>query len=81
MTTNKRAILELCDDIRQANDRLGMFSDHEGDENGSTYHFWQQGPGEFEVSCQIAIEGHQRAIKAWRKIRTANLRRLRSVTS
>lgn len=65
-------VQSAMDVVRQHNDKLGQYSDHEGNESGSTFYFWDQGKDSFEEQCERAIEDHKAAITAWRKIRRLN---------
>lgn len=71
LEANESAML-LFEELRKANDELGRYSDHEGDEGGSTFYFWKQGRTAFAAQCERAIEDHNRAIKLWRKLRDLN---------
>ena len=52
--------------------QLGRYSDHEGDENGSTWHFWQQGISHFDMYAARAIVDHKAAINVWEQLRELN---------
>jgi hypothetical protein len=67
--------LSEFENVRLINDRLGMYSDHEGDESGSTYMFWVEGRESFESHSERAIEDHQQAIKVWRRLQRLNRKR------
>jgi len=69
------APFDLIGELRAANDRLGAYSDHEGQEYGSTYYFWCKGQAEFDLQCDRAIEDHRAAIAIWSKLRRTNKRR------
>lgn len=68
----------IFEELRKANDRLGAYSDHEGQEHGSTYWFWNKGQIAFDLQCNRAIEDHMIAIKVWRKLRRENQSRKES---
>lgn len=67
--------LEVFKEVRAINDQLGRYSDHEGQEDGSTYYFWNHGQDAFDLQCSRAIEDHQTAIRVWRKLRRINQKR------
>jgi hypothetical protein len=61
-----RKALAICAQVQRCDDRLGMYSDHEGDENGPAFAFWLKGRRDFELHCLRAIEDHKQAIQVWR---------------
>lgn len=72
MSRENKMPLDLFDSVRACNDRLGRYSDHEGNEDGSTFYFWRKGPAAFEKQCERAIRDHESAISAWRSLQHAN---------
>lgn len=72
-----RKALAHCEFVRYCDDRLGRYSDHEGDENGPTFHLWQKGDIDFEMHCLRAIEDHKKAITVWRKFLRLNAKRFK----
>jgi len=71
----RRDGLVIAEAIRKIDDKLGQFSDHEGNEDGPTYHLWQLGKRRFAARCDEAIELHQRAIRLWKDARLINAKR------
>ncbi len=65
-------LMRLCEALRVCNDQLGKYSDHEGDENGSTWHFWQMGKSRFDMYAARAIADHKAAIGVWKELRALN---------
>lgn len=74
---NDPALTKAIDDVRACNDRLGAYSDHEGNMYGSSWYFWNKGADAFADQCDRAIADHHAAIRAWRHMRQLNS--LRSV--
>lgn len=55
--------VQVCDD------RIGRYSDHEGNEEGPTFYHWKQGREAFQRHCDRAIGDHQEAIKVFRRFK------------
>lgn len=55
--------VQVCDD------RIGRYSDHEGDENGPTFYHWKKGMEGFMDHCDRAIADHYEAVMVWRKFK------------
>ena len=72
LTRKYRNGLVIAEAIRVIDDKLGQFSDYEGNENGPTWYMWTRGVDKFELRCNQAIELHQRAIKIWEDARLIN---------
>jgi hypothetical protein len=75
MPVPEQKALAMCDSIRECDDRIGRYSDHEGNKDGPTYYFWAQGKTKFEEHALRAIHDHQLALKAWRKALKLNDKR------
>lgn len=67
--------LELCKEMREVDDSHGMYSDHEGDESGPTWHLWSQGYADFRTYCARAIADHEQALFLWRQFVKLNQQR------
>lgn len=65
-------LLELCAEIQACDDRIGRYSDHEGTEEGPTYHLYQLGFATFKSHCIRAIEDHEAAIIVFKKLLKLN---------
>ncbi len=68
-------VMAHCAAVSYCDDRLGHYSDHEGNEEGPAYHHWEQGRESFELHCLRAIEDHKQAIAVWRKFARLNRKR------
>jgi hypothetical protein len=55
-------VKSLFREVQANDDRLGRYSDHEGDNDGPTYQIWQAGYKTFKAHCQRAIHDHETAI-------------------
>ncbi len=73
--------LEMCAEMREVDDSHGMYSDHEGDKEGPTWHLWQQGYANFKMYCQRAIADHEQALFLWRNFVKLNEKRKPRVTT
>jgi hypothetical protein len=69
---SERSVLRHCNQISATDDRLGAFSDYEGNKDGPTWHLWTTGKERFAAYCARAIELHERALKHWKAIRRLN---------
>lgn len=59
-------ILKFAKKIQQIDDRLGKFSDYEGDDEGPTYRLFKTStPEEWQDQCQAAIDYHKAAVRLW----------------
>lgn len=67
-------VAKAINDIRVGDDRLGRYSDYEGNEDGSTYMFWMQGSDPFASQIARAIADHQASIRAWTQLALLNHR-------
>lgn len=65
-------LLDLCRQIQMVDDRLGQYSDYEGDENGPTHHLFANGYKSFSSACDRAIKDHSDAIVAWKRLKKFN---------
>jgi len=65
-------VLKHCNRIRECDDALGEFSDHEGNQDGPAWWAWNQGAEFFDRRCTQAILAHQNAIREWRKFQRLN---------
>lgn len=74
-TPTHKEVMAACASVNAADDRLGSRSDHEGDENGPTYHAWQQGRAYFARYVESTIKMHERAIDALLAASRLNQRR------
>ncbi len=73
---SKKEITEAIDAVRICDDRLGAYSDHEGNRDGPVSYFWDQGHLKFSAQCRRAIRDHQAAVKAWRVLKALSARRI-----
>jgi hypothetical protein len=71
----KEEVLAMCESIRKCDDSIGHASDHEGDENGPTWHMWRLGQKRFARHVAAMVEWHRRAAYRWEKAGKLNNRR------
>lgn len=65
-----QALLHICRQINRVDDRLGQRSDYEGQEDGPTYHLFNDCTrSKFNDICDAQIEAHSEAIRLWWKLK------------
>lgn len=64
----QKLFLEVC----KNDDRLGRYSDHEGDDGGPTYYMWSQGYAIFRSHCIRSIRDHMKAVETMKKLQKLN---------
>lgn len=69
--------LQLCKEMATSDDRLGQYSDYEGDEHGPTFYLWNQEIEVFDRQCAAAIKQHAIAMAIWKKF--GKLNRMRAI--
>jgi hypothetical protein len=62
----------LFKEVRVNDDRLGAYSDHEGDAEGPTAYIWSLGYEAFRDHCRRAIKAHETAIVTMKKLQELN---------
>ena len=59
----RKRILKLCNEVRELDDSLGRFSDHEGSTNGPTWQAFKD--GYLARRALEAIQLHRHAVFLW----------------
>ncbi len=60
------------DKVRDCDDKIGAYSDHEGNDDGPTAYMWYQGKSAFRKHCQRAIDDHAKAVQIWEHLMRMN---------
>jgi hypothetical protein len=59
-------------EVQANDDRLGQYSDHEGNEDGPSFFLWTQGYTTFKKHCERSIRDHEKAIETMKKLQKLN---------